>query len=520
LFISVSPVQKRVILFLYRIVPLYFIAVNTGLAGIRKSLMKEKKRVKPKSAPVTDSAPLLLDRLRNLALRFDFLILFILFFIVYNTVSRMTMSGDTNPAAFLPLALILHQTVYFDAFIGAGLGPNVAYAFPLVNGHYVSLFPIVTPVLITPVYFLSYILYSVFQVPFDTMSIMILAKTCASIIAALSCVFVYLAGKELFSQKIALSTALVYAFATSTWSVSSQALWQHGTVELLLILMIYLVIKNERERSRNTIIFLGLLTGLFLFNRPPDAVLLLPIIGYVVWYERQNFLVYAISTAATGLPFLVYNLSIFGNVFGGYRENLGFFSFGFDSLGNFIGLLIAPNVGLLVFSPVLLLSIFGYLKLNFISNMRIRQVLVVFGPAIVLQILVYSFFGLWESSVAFSYGQRFLTGFIPVLAIFTGIATNEFFITEPDTFRTRAFKLVIILLIGSSVIIQAIGVFLYPLYPYRSTSSERTWDWDHSIVIDSYWYGISHIDSITTYVFPPLSPLLHLQFDNPWAPSP
>ncbi|MGB9176848.1 MAG: glycosyltransferase family 39 protein [Methanoregula sp.] len=439
---------------------------------------------------------------------------------MYNTVSRMTMSGDTNPAAFLPLALLLHQTVYFDAFVGAGLGPNVAYAFPLVNGHYVSLFPIVTPVLVTPVYILSYLLYSVFQIPFDSTSILILAKTSAAIIAALSCVFVYLAGKELFPQKIALATALIYAFATSTWSVSSQALWQHGTVELLLILMIYLVIKNERERSRTTIIFLGLLTGLFLFNRPPDAILLLPLIGYVVWYERKNLPAYAISAAAAGMPFLVYNLSIFGNVFGGYRENLGFFSFGFDSLGNFMGLLMAPNVGLLVFSPVLLLSVFGYLNLKFISNMRVRQVFVVFGPAIVLQILVYSFFGLWESSVAFSYGQRFLTGFIPVLAIFTGIAVNEFFITEQKNCRTRAVQAVIILLVVLSVVIQVIGVFLYPLYPDRSTNSERTWDWNHSIIFESYVYGISHIDSITTYTFPPLPPLLHLQFDKPGANSP
>ena len=112
--------------------------------------------------PETRSADLP-NRLRNLAMRFDYLILFILIYLVYNTVSRMTMSGDTNPAAFLPLALILHQTVFFDAFVGAGLGPNVAYAFPLVNGHYVSLFPIVTPVLITPVYFISYMLYTVFS---------------------------------------------------------------------------------------------------------------------------------------------------------------------------------------------------------------------------------------------------------------------------------------------------------------------------------------------------------------------
>jgi hypothetical protein len=487
--------------------------------------MKQKKSVQQKNIPATNNAPEtnswdLWDRLRNPAMRFDFLLLFILVYIIYNTVSRMTMSGDTNPAAFLPLALILHQTVWFDAFIGAGLGPSVAYAFPLVNGHYVSLFPIVTPILITPVYFVSYLLYTVFSLPFDTTSIMILAKTSATIIAALSCVFVYLAGKELFSQKTALLTALVYAFATSTWSVSSQALWQHGTVELLLILMIYLVIRNEREQSRNTIIFLGLLSGLFLFNRPPDAVLLLPIIGYVVWYERQHLPVYAISTAVTGLPFLVYNLSVFGNVFGGYKQNLDLFSFGPGFLGNFAGLLISPNVGLLIFSPVLVLSGFGYLKLRTVSPVRIRQVLIAFGPVIVLQILVYSFFELWGSAGAFSYGQRFLTGFIPVLAIFIGIAVNEFFIAGPKTSGTRAVQAVIILLIVSSVLIQGIGVFLYPLLPDRSAGSLDPWNPDHNPVVESWWYGISHIDSITTYSFPPLPPLFHWEFKSPGGLSP
>jgi hypothetical protein len=482
--------------------------------------MKEKKNVRPKSTPVPDTAPDLQNHLWDLVQRFDYLVLFILVYLVYNTVSRMTMSGDTNPAAFLPLALILHQTIFFDAFIGAGLGPNVAYAFPQVNGHFVSLFPIVTPVLVTPVYFVSYLLYTIFSLPFDSAGIMILAKTSATIIAALSCVFVYLAGKELFSKKIALFTALVYAFATSTWSVSSQALWQHGTVELLLILMIWLIIRNERERSRNSIIFLGLLSGLFLFNRPPDAVLLLPVIGYVIWYERQNLPVYVISAAATALPFLVYNFSIFGNVFGGYKQNLVLFSFSIDSIRNFAGLLIAPNVGLLIFSPVLVLSVYGYLKLSSVPSERIRRVLAVFGPVILLEILVYSFFAGWDSSVAYSYGQRFLTGLVPVLAIYTGIALNEFFIADPVPFRTRAIRAFIIILVVSSVIIQAIGVFLYPLYPDRSTSAERTWDWDHSIIFESYGYGISHVDSVTTYSFPPLPPLLSLQSGNTGEASP
>jgi hypothetical protein len=480
--------------------------------------MKDKKKDRRKNVPVLDSAPAFLNRVRDLAVRFDYLLLFILVYIVYNTVSRMTMSGDTNPAAFLPLALILHQTVFFDTFVGAGLGPNVAYAFPEVNGHFVSLFPIVTPILITPVYFVSYLIYTVFQVPFDSMSIMILAKTCATIIAALSVVFVYLAGKQLFPQKIALVTALVYAFATSTWSVSSQALWQHGTVELLLILMIYLVIRNERERSRRYIIFIGLLSGLFLFNRPPDAVLLLPVVGYIVWYERQNLPVYAVSAAATALPFLVYNLSIFGNVFGGYKQNLDFFTFGIASIGNFAGLLVAPNVGLLVFSPVLVLSLYGYLHIGSLSDERIRQVLFMFGPVIVLEILVYSFFGLWETSVSFSYGQRFLTGLVPVLAIFLGIALHEIFKMEPEPFRKQAVRACVSLLIALSVIIQATGVFLYPLIPDRGTSSERTWDWEHPIIIESWQYGFPELDSVTTYSFPPLPPLLYLPFRSP-APA-
>lgn len=480
--------------------------------------MKEKKRerLKGKSRSWTAELP----HLREMLLRYDYLLLFIGVYLVYNTVSRMTMSGDTNPAAFLPLALLLHQTVFFDAFVGAGLGPNVAYAFPLVNGHYVSLFPIVTPVLITPVYLLSYVLYSLLAVPFDSSAIMVLAKTAASVIAALSCVFVYLAGKELFSRKIALATALIYAFATSTWAVSSQALWQHGTVELLLIAMLYLILRNEREPSKTLLIALGLLSGLFVFNRPPDSILLIPVVGYVIWYERKHLPLYAVSAAVTGLPFLVYNLSIFGNMFGGYQENLGLFAFGIGSAGNFAGLLLSPNIGLLVFSPVLLLAVAGYLKLNTLPEGHFRQVLVLFGPVFLLQVLVYSFFGRWDSSVAYSYGQRFLTGAVPVLALYTGIVLNQVCSPDQPGPSRHGARAAIVLLVAASVIIQAIGVFFYPLYPDRSTSETRNWDWDHPIILESFWYGISHTDSITTLSFPPLPPVLHLSFGTGDTGSP
>jgi hypothetical protein len=468
--------------------------------------MKDKKKKPP--ARRSAASPDLMTRLGDVVINYDFLILFVLIAIIYNTATNINVSGDTIPASFLPIVFIQHQTVFFDSMIpAAGPGSNLAYAFPLVNGHYVSLFPIVTPILAIPVYFVSYVLLSFAHIPVDKTMVMVMMKTSATVIAALSCVFVYLTAKELISKKAALITTLVYAFATSTWSVSAQALWQHGITELLLIIMVYLIIRNERQGSAKNILLLGLLSGLFFFNRPPDVVLLLPVIGYMIWYERGRLPVYGAAAAVTGLPFLIYNVLIFGNIFGGYRQNLGFFTFGPESLLNFTGLLLAPNVGLLIFSPVLVLSVIGYLKLQAVSQERVRRVLVVFGPVIIVQILVYSFFGLWESSVAYSYGQRFLTGLIPVLAIYTGIVFEEYFIKAPDDVRTKAARTAIVLLIVVSVVIQAIGVFLYPLYPDRSTSGERTWDWQHSIVTETFSYGISRISSFTVYTLPPLPPL-------------
>ena len=54
-------------LILYLVVPLYFITVRPGRPVQGKSLMKDKKKDRRKSAPVLDSAPALLNRLRNLA---------------------------------------------------------------------------------------------------------------------------------------------------------------------------------------------------------------------------------------------------------------------------------------------------------------------------------------------------------------------------------------------------------------------------------------------------------------------
>ena len=139
------------------------------------------------------------------------------------------------------------------------INANTNYGFLLINGHYYSLFPIVTPVMVTPIYAVSLFLSHVLSVPLTGDLVLLIGKTSAVIIATLSGVLVYWVTKELFSQRIALLSTFLFAFATSTWSISSQTLWQQGTGELLLIVMLYFIIRNEKAESWTNIVSLGIL---------------------------------------------------------------------------------------------------------------------------------------------------------------------------------------------------------------------------------------------------------------------
>ena len=225
--------------------------------------MKQKNRPVAKQLHATknsvvNSPAKFREVLRHYFCRYDIIILFIVLFIAYNTATGIGLtSSDVVPASILPIELITNHNVYLDVFTSSFSNPDVSYAFPFVHGHYVSLFPIVTPVLVTPIYAISYFLSTLFGiVPFGSNDFYILAKSAASVIAALAGVLVYLSGKELFSKRVAILTTFLFAFATSTWSVSSRALWQQGTVELLLIALIYLIIKNEKKESLVYIVLL------------------------------------------------------------------------------------------------------------------------------------------------------------------------------------------------------------------------------------------------------------------------
>lgn len=429
------------------------------------------------------------------------LTIFTILFIIYNINCGSTPSGDTIPASLLPFSIIENNNLYFDQFIVFFQNTwGTPYFFIEQNGHNLSFFPIVTPILVTPLYIIPYIILKLISYPIDMFNpgfvllVLMMEKLSAATIVSFSGVFVFLSLKELINRKIAWIGTFIFAFATNTWAIGSQALWQHGMVELLLSMMIYLVIINEKKESTKNIIYLGILSGLFIFNRPPDSVLLLPIF-YYIYSNKLKIPSYFSFMFIVSAPFLLYNFYFFDNLLGGYNHNLEILTFSSNTLINFIGLLFSPNRGLFIYTPLLILSLFGYLNIVKIRSKRLRNFLFLFGFSILLNILVYSTFDThWWAG--FSYGPRFLTGMLPILIIFLCLYLDNYTnLVNRNMNHKKVLSLgLILILLLFSIFVQIVGVFYYPngswdADPNIDLHPERLWYWNDSQIIRTFQAG-------------------------------
>jgi hypothetical protein len=329
-------------------------------------------------------------------------------------------------------------------------------------------------------------------------------KLSASLIASLTVIFVYLSMKELADRRTAFIVAMVFAFATNTWTISSQALWQHGLVELFLAMLIFLVLIYEKHRSNRIIICLGILSGLLLFNRPVDGILLIPIIYYIVQMRDVRIIYYIAAAALSSAPFIFYNFNYFGSFFGGYISLLNRFDLSSDMIVRLMGLLISPSRGLFIYTPIMLLSIFGYFKVFKISNKNIKDFLLVSGFSSLLLVVVYSAFGIWWAGG--SYGPRFLTGMLPVLAIYLGLFLKYIDLDIKNGKKLLKICIIIVLLLWSCFA-QFVGAFYYPNggwdgNPNVDFHPEKLWDWNDTQIKRTFNAGmfplIDRIKSIAT----------------------
>ncbi len=370
--------------------------------------------------------------------------------ILYNANLRTMGAGDTYPARYLPFAIWSHRTVTLDSIASVTAQGHVHPYWILKgrNGHAVSLYPVVLPVIVVPLYLpaVGYLYIRGWSDQRMDRLARVMEKLTASLIAALTAALMYLLLRRRSDPMTAGLLTLAFALGTNTWVISSQAMWQHGLAELLLVGALILLTGQSGAWEALTA---GAICGLIAGNRPPDALLAAALGLYgLSWAGRRAPIFAAAAAFPIGLV-LTYNLLATGNLAGGYGllapNNPGFFRH--DLLPGIAGLLFSPARGLFVFSPFLLFLAFGFRHVLRDRSTRGLAILITFAS--IAQLMIYAKTD-WRAG--FSWGPRFLTDLLPLLV---------WMLPPVISSLRRTGRSAFVVAICASIAIQAVGAFWY-----------------------------------------------------------
>ncbi|HVT17697.1 MAG TPA: hypothetical protein VHQ90_16155 [Thermoanaerobaculia bacterium] len=415
---------------------------------------------------------------------------------------RVISEGDSVPARYLPFSLWRHGSLSLDSLspLVTEVPPGKPFHTPYwlwrsPEGHLFSVYPIVTPLLLAPLYApaaaqLWWRGWEQWRVADRAIE---MEKLAAALLAAAGAGALYLLLRRRLPPRRAGVLAAAYALGTGTWSISSQALWQHGTAELLLILAL---LGATARASLAATLLTGLTCGLLAANRPPDALLAVAVLAALALERRQITrpaahaplaalaaiaaiaAIAALAAAVALAPFLWYNFRVFGHLAGGYAA-IGLASphpfYHHPLLGGMAGLLVSPAKGLLVFSPFLAFLVLrlaprapewnaGYRALDLCLALAAAGLLVFYARTD------------WRGGSC--YGPRFLTDLLPALV----------WLLAPVVGRLRAAGMAAFALaVALSIAVEAVGAFCYPrggsdsrLYPPSRPWGEigpEVWSW-------------------------------------------
>lgn len=333
-------------------------------------------------------------------------------FLAYNANLRPIATGDSLPSRFLPLAILGEGTLQLDPVLEATIGGHASPYWLLDDRHggKSSLYPIVTPVLVTPLYLPAYWYLEWAGWHPHRLAVIgaVMEKLSASAVAAAAAALLFLAVRRRCGPLDSLLLFAAFAFGTNTWTISSQALWQHGTAQLLLAALLVLVTGPPHLLR---VAAAGIFCGLVICNRPPDLFLAAAFAAYAPFWSGRRAVLFALAAALPLALVAAYNLSSFGVLTGGYGLILASAPqlLGHPVPAGVAGLLFSPGKGLFVFSPFLLfLPLFAARTLRPPST-RVLTILLIAGA--VAQIVFYAYSD-WRGG--WSYGPRFLTDMLPL----------------------------------------------------------------------------------------------------------
>lgn len=363
--------------------------------------------------------------------------------------------GDDLPTSLVPFALLRDGTFRLDGWVEPYLaGKTNDFTLPASGGHLISIFPVAAPLMALPVYVVPALAG---VVPTDQF-LHNLSKVSAAFITAGSVLALYKAAAERSSPSWALAVAALYGLGSWAFSVSSQALWQHGPACLGLALGAWGL---SREGGRWDALA-GFGFALATAARP-DNFWLSAAGGLFVLFHRTRrvpgFAAGASVPAALLAAYWVYYTGRLAPPESGFQGN---FFVGFQPEA-FAALLLSPTRGVLFFSPWLLVAAWAALRRG--GDAEARWLLA--GGA--ASWIFFSCYSPWVGGSTF--GSRYFSG-VALLMAYVCSGTEEWLKGTPA--RLRLFALA-----GTaSALIHALGAYLnWPGSAWIGTAKAQAWWW-------------------------------------------
>jgi hypothetical protein len=305
-------------------------------------------------------------------------------------------------------------------------------------------------------------------------------KLVAAAAVALSAVFLFLAALSHLPLSGSLALALVYGLCTCAWSVSSQILLQHGPAELFLAMGTYFYLKKTSSAP----LFAGLAYSGAVACRPTCLLVVGVMAIWLAARDRPALLRFCLGALPVGLLLAFYGWYTFGDPAAAGQLLVGS-RVAMTKTGNpslwqtpfhvgAAGLLVSPARGLLVYSPVVVVALWGVGRAW--RDRRWADLRPVSLAAVALFVPAAKRFDWWGG---WSYGYR------PIMETVTLLA----FLAIPMVAWVRAarWRLVAVgVLAAWSLGTQAIGAFAYDVrgwngrtvYDVLDESSERQATYD------------------------------------------
>ena len=291
------------------------------------------------------------------------------------------------------------------------------------------------------------------------------ASMVTALVALIVAIVAYrrLTGPERVRRRAAFAVGAVFAFGTAAWSTASRALWQHGPSMLALALALWWALRLEERstdgRARGGAVALGATVGVAYALRPTNAVAVIAFTALVALRHRQVLVWHLCGLAAVLGVFFAVNLASYGQPLSLYFEP-GRISLHPAFLEAVAGNLVSPARGLLVFSPIVLLSVAGVVIAT--RRRTLGPLEVVAAGCVVAHLVVVSAQneGWWGGH---AFGPRFLTDVLPLLA-FLSLPAVQALLDAPATAERpsarRAAGVAVALAVAASAVINGQGALL------------------------------------------------------------